>query len=242
MNLAVQLAVTVACMCGTTVAVALIVAYSHRALTATLTAAWNGKSASVIIGSAGAIPPAVAGGGFGPLVWLPAWKQTGGLLPDGRPDPQEDNDCGETCVAMVIAAMRGVAVEPGDIRQELGGTSRIGLTTPEDLVLALADNHVVAHIERVDARNGWMMLAACYGIAKPAIVLGRWLNMSCLHWMLLVDKSPGQFQFIDPWTAGRHSLTLAQWDGQYAGAIVVVDDRPMYDAHLWPTPGTGPEA
>ena len=234
---------TILCAGLTTVAVTAIVAFSHQKMTATLTAAWNGKSASVVIaGATAASGSAAAGGGFGPLVWIPAWKQTGGLLPDGRRDPQEDNDCGETCVAMVVAAVRGVAVEPGAIRQALGGTNRSGLTTPEDLVLALADNHVVAHIERVDRRNGWMLLAACYGVAKPAIVLGYWLNLSCLHWMLLVDKSPGQFMFIDPWTGGRHNLTMAQWDSLYAGAMVVVDDRPMYDSHLMPTPGTGTEA
>ena len=242
-NIMTDALVTVACMCASIVAVACIVAVSHNRLTASMQATWNGKSASVVIAPASpAIPTRAGEGGFGPLTWMPLWKQTGGLLPDGQMDPQADNDCGETCVAMVGATMRGVAIAPGDIRQQLGGVRRIGLTSPEDLMQAVAINHVRSHVERPNSQNGWMLNAACYGQDKPAIVLGYWLNMSCMHWMLLIDKVPARFTFVDPWTGECRQLTLQQWMAAYCSATVVVDDHPLYDVHTWLTPGTGAEA
>ena len=235
--------VTISCMCGSIVAIALIVAFSHNRLTASFQAAWNGKSASVVISPVAS--PVLSPGGsgsYGSLAWLPRWKQTGGLLPDGALDPQEDNDCGETCVAMVVAAVRGVVLAPGDIRQQLGGVGRSGLTSPEDLVRALALNHVSSHVEKMDTEHAWILNAGCYAIAKPNIALGYWLNMSCMHWMLLADKLPAQFVFVDPWTGSLRALTLQMWRAQYCQATVVIDDHLMFDMHLVATPGTGPEA
>jgi len=237
-----EIAVTIVCAGATTVMVALIIAFSHSRLTATVQAGWNGKTASVVIANEGPAQVATRGaGGFGPLVWMPAWRQTGGLLPDGNLDPQQYNDCGETCCAMVIAAVRGIRVAPGELRQELGGVQRSGLTSPGDLVQVLAANHIQAHVESMDAANAWMLLAACYGTAKPVVVLGYWLNMACMHWMLLVDKAPARFVFLDPWTASRREVTLAEWRGHYTQAVVVVDDHCYYDMSASPTPGTGRE-
>ena len=235
--------VTIVCAGCTTVMVVAVIAFSHQKLTATLSATWNGKQASVVITSPGTtIAPASGGGAYGPLSWMPHWKQTGGVLPDGQTDPQQYNDCGETCVAMVVAAVRGVAVSPGDIRQQLGGVKRSGLTTASDLVQALHLNHVRAHVETADAANAWMTLAGCYAVAKPAIVLGYWLSMACMHWMLLADKSPGVFVFVDPWTGEEISVALPQWNSRYCQSTVIVDDHLAYDAHNEPTPGTGAEA
>ena len=235
--------VTVIGLCMTTIAMGLIVSLSHRRLTATITAAIKGMQASVTIAGNGGGTTATRGlGGFGPLVWLPLWCQTGGLLPDGRLDPQQYSDCGETCAAMVIAACRGVSVHPGDIRQQLGGNERSGLTSGSDLVQALAMNNVHSHLVSVDADHGWGELIACYGLAKPAIALGYWLNMSSLHWMLLIDKATGVLTFVDPWTGMRTDRTAIQFKGQFYGSIVVVDDRCLYDVSEWDTPGTGSQA
>src|SRR6266851_4227644 len=60
-----------------------------------------------------------------PAYYLPNWSQSNAFLPDGSRDSQWYNDCGETCVAMVIAGVWGCPVEPGAIRQRIHGVAGI---------------------------------------------------------------------------------------------------------------------
>jgi len=238
-----EIAVTVLAACLTTIAVVMAVAFSHKKLSATIDGQVGQLRGTISIVSNGLAAKAGGSGpSNGPLVWLPLWKQSGGVLPDGALDPQQWNDCGETCCAMVIAGIRGVCLEPGDIRQQLGGTQRSGLTTGEDLARALMASAVPAHVEYLGASPAWDRLGVCYGLAKPVIALGHWLSSSSLHWILLDDKSPGSFTFIDPWTGLERTVNQAQWNVQYAGTLVLVDDVCHYNQRLTPTPGTGSQS
>jgi Papain-like cysteine protease AvrRpt2 len=179
---------------------------------------------------------------YNPLLWLPVWKQLGGVLPDGRPDPEQYNDCGETCVTMVLAAVRGVSLEPGYIRQQLGGTGRSGLTTADDLVQALAINDVESRSNALCCRAAWAALVQAWGNALPVIALGHWLSPTGLHWMLLCGFNGAGFQFIDPWSGSIVTVDWARWSLQSAASQVYVQQHLHFDCRQVEQPGFGAES
>ena len=228
---------------------AIAVALSHNKLSATIKAGFNGIQGAVSIASGGGgvlmssnDGAGAAASGIGPLNWLPTWKQVSGVLPDGAPDPQQYNDCGETCVAMVVAAVKGVLLEPGYVRQQLGGPNRSGLTTANDLVTALLRSHIPATELSNNAAEGWRQLMAHWGLACPVIVLGNWLNPASLHWYLMRGFGGGTMKFSDPWTGTEVALTQPQFAHLYTGSMVVVAEHCHYVETGTPTPGSGSEA
>ena len=185
-------------------------------------------------------PP--AGGGqqtsFGPLSWLPAWSQTLGRLPDGNPDPQAYSDCGETCCAMIVAAVHGVPVEPGALRQYIGGVQRSGLTNAGDLVAILELCHVAATASADSAAEALVAVRSHWANAQPVIVLGTWLSTPCLHWEIAWSWSATEVGMLDPWTGRRVTMQVTDWLMRYAGEIVAVGAQCHYDMHEARTPGS----
>ena len=231
------------------VALALVEAIWHNKLTLDMKTNFNGIQSAVSIasGGGGVLMTSTEGAGgaaanVGPLNWLPTWKQTGGVLPDGAVDPAQYNDCGETCVAMVIAAVKGVLLEPGYVRQQLGGPNRSGLTNANDLVTALLMSHIPATELSNNASEGWRQLMAHWALACPVIVLGNWLSPTSLHWYLLSGYGAGVMKFRDPWTGTEVGLTQAQFAKLYNGSMVTIAEHCHYVETGTPTPGTGSEA
>jgi hypothetical protein len=238
-----EVTVTILGAFATMAVVVMAIAFSHRKLSATIEGSLGGLKGSMSVHSNGGTS---SGGGQpatkGPLVFLPIWHQFGALLPDGNPDPEQYNDCGETCCAMVIAAVRGVQLEPGFIRQELGGDRRSGLTTGPELVAALATNSVASHCYYPEAQAAFEACVISWALAHPVIALGNWLSPSSLHWMLLDNKFPGGLTFIDPWSATERRLDRGNFTANYAGTLVLIDEACHYNMRGVPTPGTGAQA
>jgi hypothetical protein len=160
---------------------------------------------------------------------LPVWKQSLTILPDGVDDPQWFNDCGETCLAMALAAVRGTPMSPGSIRANLGGPARSGLTNGTDLVNAAHYYHLKAHLEQFPASklSGW--ITAWSILRKPTIVLGTWPTPGgVLHWLLTTGGSD-KWYYINPWSGARSFLSWSDMEGLYAGEIVAIDEPVAYD-------------
>src|SRR5712692_1871161 len=116
---------------------------------------------------------------------LPVWRQSLIMLPNGVEDAQWFNDCGETCLAMALAAIRGTPVSPASIRANLGGPGRSGITSGNDLVAMARYYHLPAHVENAPpaALQAWLTTNA--KLQRPSIVLGTWPTPgNVLHWML----------------------------------------------------------
>lgn len=175
----------------------------------------------------------------GPLAWLPCWSQLSGVLPDGNPDPQRYNDCGETCVAGVIASVRGMIISPGDVRQYLHGTTGTGLTTPLDLVNALRHYTVMAQQLSTRTSTAWATLKSYWAMALPVIILGTWNPPSgFLHWVTLSSYAPQSIEVINPWDGARHDISADDFTQQYAGWLVLLQNHLHFDMSGEPTPGT----
>ena len=189
----------------------------------------------------GATPKSSAGGGVSVVPWmdltaLPAWSQKTAYLPDGTLDPQAYNDCGETCVSMIVASVHGVAVGPGSVRANNGGVGRGGLTTADDLVRMLGYYNVAAHVASPAKEDLPKVLGALALSGQPAVVLGTWPTPGgTLHWMISVSNGP-KWGYMNPWGGVRSWWDWANTQANYAGSIVVVDGHLHYDmsAHQEP--------
>jgi hypothetical protein len=172
-----------------------------------------------------------------PCTYLPNWSQNQGVLPDGVPDPEHFNDCGETCVSMVVAGVWGCPVEPGAIRQWLHGPSGTGLTSPSDLVAMLKHWSVRSHVEQVSGINAFKRVAAVVNGHRPVIMLGSWEGLgTALHWMIAVGNGNETLQYIDPWDGARDYITKANWLSLEDGQLVVLDSHLHFDCRSWPNP------
>ena len=107
---------------------------------------------------------------------------------------------------MVLAALTGVLMEPGMIRQQLGGVGRSGLTTGNDLVQALAINHVTAVAQDYVPEGALEACDTAWEHGYPVIALGHWMSPDYLHWMLLDNKVAQWLVFIDPWTGKEKQI------------------------------------
>lgn len=174
----------------------------------------------------------------GPLTWLPTWSQTAGRLPDGNPDPQQYSDCGETCIAMVLGGVFGVELEPGALREQLGGPSRPGVTSALDLAQLLADNHVSHSVQCTDAHGLGDALRTCWANAWPAVILGTWLGGDVLHWVLLRSWDASSIDVCDPWTGTARRFSTGEVLAMYRGWLVTALAHCHYDMSRIPTPGS----
>jgi hypothetical protein len=150
-------------------------------------------------------------------------------LPDGQKDPEWFNDCGETCVAMVVSAVHGTPISPASVRANIGGPQRPGLTDGVALRDALAFYNVAAHVETVGASAFPSLISHCCANAWPTIVLGTWPTPGkVLHWMLTTSAA-GKWSYINPWSGQRSFLAWCAAVGMYAGIVVVADAHLHYD-------------
>ena len=205
------------------------------------------KIATSVPGSRDTIPaPAVIEGGgplsatvkpWYPASYIPCWNQLYGLLPDGEPDPQQYDDCGETCVCMIVAGVHGVPLDPGGIRQFLHGPAGTGLTNGNELVKALAHCSTAAHVETPSGDAAWNVLDHVVRTERNVIMLGRWADVQgAMHWQVATHMDADRVYYNNPYGATRSYTLKADWLEQYAGELVALDSHIHYDCRHWPQP------
>lgn len=160
---------------------------------------------------------------------LPAWSQLSAILPDGSYDPQAADDCGETCVACIVAAVHGVPVSPGSVRSNLANPGRSGLTDGAALVSALAYYAVLAEAESTPAVDLEAVITHWSNQGHPTIVLGEWPDPGgSLHW-LLTTGSNSLWHVMNPWGGKRQVLNWADATRLYRGTVVIALAYTHYD-------------
>lgn len=155
---------------------------------------------------------------------LPAWNQQLIALSDGSLAAGRYNECGETCVAAIVAAVWGVPVSPDQIRAGDGGPGRGPLTTAADLVFMLRSCNVQAYAYNSPAAVAWGNIKAATTDGQPVIMLGTWPTPGgALHWLVATSISDGKVFYNNPWNGSRSWLLQADFERLYAGQIVVVN-------------------
>lgn len=143
-------------------------------------------------------------------------------LPDGSPDPQAAQDCGESCVSSILATASGIALAPGALREALGGPNRAGQTTASDLEWLLSRLGVGctqgAGLEMTKLRS---KVGAGYWV----IALGYYQGPNELHWVIAYDYGSMRVWYMDPWV-GRVRVSLWPAFGNLTqGSYIEVRDK-----------------
>lgn len=162
------------------------------------------------------------GAGTRTLPRPPVVAQNRYVLPDGNPDPQHANDCGESCVASVILATTGLQFSPGCLRQALGGANRSGLTTANDLRKLCEGCSLHGETLFMDMDELWTRLHQLRRAGHYMLILGYWLSFAEMHWYLAYEGDSQLVWVMDPWTALYTPLAESTVRMRANGCAVVV--------------------
>jgi hypothetical protein len=165
----------------------------------------------------------LAGGAAGTVAVAPL-NQHDAALPTGGIDPAWATDCGETCVAMLVAAKKGVPIGIARIRYLLGKPNTDGRTTGSDLVRALAMCDLAAHERAADATTSLTEIKRNLDVGRTSIVLGNWVSPNMPHWMVALRYNEAVMYFDDPWIGAERALTYADYETKYKGEYVHMDE------------------
>lgn len=161
------------------------------------------------------------------MLAIPIYNQLNDPLPDGQPDPQAQNDCGEECVSMLLPPIRaGMYMSAGAIRQELRGGNPNGsaLTTAGDLVRALhLLGNIPAHERAVDFSTFQIESQHALENNMPIIALGYWEVPTIKHWMIAVAVTTNGLMFNDPWNGIQRALDWNTIHNLYQNDYVHID-------------------
>lgn len=162
---------------------------------------------------------------------LPSWNQQLVALSDGSLAAGRYNECGETCVAGIVAAVWGVPVSPDQIRAGDGGPGRGPLTTGDDLARMLHSCNVEASATTPAALAAWNTIAVATHDGRPVIMLGAWPTPGgALHWLTATSVEGAQVNYNNPWNGARSWISRSTFLHDYAGQIATVHAHLHYDA------------
>lgn len=171
------------------------------------------------------------------LPWLttaaiPAWNQQIIERSDGSLAPGRYNECGETAVASIVAAVWGVPVNPDAVRTLAGGPARGPLTTGDDLTAMLHACNVAAQsLILPDAAQAWPQVVTATMDGRPVIMLGRWPTPGgALHWLVATSINGLRVYYNNPWNGARSWLLQSDFNALYSGQIVIVRAHLHHDA------------
>ncbi len=168
---------------------------------------------------------------------LPAWSQRAVLDTDGSPVLQRYNECGETLVACVVAAVWGVGVSPDAFRAAVQGPQGSALTDDRALVEMLAYGNVVGRAWRNSGASARTMIEAAAFDGRGCLVLGVWPTPGhALHWLLTTGSDGQNVEYLNPWGGNRSSLDWSQFYELYAGQLVEVAAHYHVDVSRRPLP------
>lgn len=163
----------------------------------------------------------VGGGAALPIAPL---AQSDAQLPTGGIDPAWATDCGETCVAMLVANKRGVPIGVARVRYLLGKPSGDGRTTADDLVTGLSMCGIKSHKREVDYATMLTEVRHNLAAGRSSIVLGDWINRGVQHWMEAIQDTGDGIVFDDPWIGAHRYESDGNIYAGYKGVYVHVDE------------------
>lgn len=172
-----------------------------------------------------------------PTSALPAWSQQMVVLPDGVSADQRWNECGQTCISMIAAAVWGARISPDALRAAIRGVGGSGLTNGPDLASIGSYANVVLRSHDLGAADARAMVEAAAADGRPCVMLGTWPTPGgVLHWLLSTSTAPQGVSYINPWGGVHSSIPWSTFDSAYAGTIVECRAHLHVDASSWALP------
>lgn len=162
---------------------------------------------------------------------LPAWNQQIIERSDGSLAPGRYNECGETAVSSIVAAVWGVPVNPDAVRTLAGGPARGPLTTNDDLAAMLRSCNVASRSAQYPADQAWTQIETATADDRPVVMLGYWPTPGgALHWLVATSVGAGKVSYNNPWNGARSWIPQADFLRLYAGQLVIVSSHLHHNA------------
>jgi len=124
-------------------------------------------------------------------------------LPDGNLDPARATDCGESCFASALAAIAGVWLSPGCIRGALGLPSGDGSSNAGELSDLWQRLGGSAYETTLTGDALWGELWRLRHHGRYALLLGDWITVGVLHWVLAYQRGASTLELMDPASGER---------------------------------------
>lgn len=144
------------------------------------------------------------------------------LLPDGSPDPEWFNDCGEACVASVLLTLRGFMIPPGCLRAAEEGLKGPGLTNGPQLAHIATSIGLSAVYAAGSASAAWTICHHLRRVGRYAVILGEWLSPGALHWLLAYEGDRELVWCMDPWNSEWLGVDNRRFMRDFAGQLVML--------------------
>lgn len=146
----------------------------------------------------------------------PWWSQNTDPDPrTGKPDIYAATDCGEETVSIWIAGRKKEYTDAADLRRALKGERSDGRTSGDDLAYLLGLHNLPATAVRAGIPDLHSSLRHEIDQGLPVAVLGNWILITELHWLLMVGYGNNALISMEPW---RGALTAYRWDTVYSRA------------------------
>ncbi|HEV2461072.1 MAG TPA: hypothetical protein VGS80_22195 [Ktedonobacterales bacterium] len=157
--------------------------------------------------------------------------------PDGSAALQRYNECGETLVASVVAAVWGVSASPDAFRAAVHGPAGSALTTAGDLVAMLAYANVLGTAHSGSVGELRLVVEAVTRDDRGVLLLGTWPTPgNALHWLLATGSDAGRLEYLNPWGGVRSWLLWPDVAPLFAGSWVQVAAHYHVDCSRRPLP------
>lgn len=171
-----------------------------------------------------------------PLSILPEWRipKDPGVASEG--EEHWEGLSGETCIAIVLAGVRGVPLSPFTVYEAGQRTDYMGPATGLQLVLNLAHYHITAHVESPAAFGLWDRLASHARTERPAFVLVTTGEAPAQTRWVVSCRVGLEWTYIETLSGRRLSASRDAAERCYAGQMVVISDNVHYDLRSLLTP------
>lgn len=162
---------------------------------------------------------------------------------DGNPDENLQDNCGPTCVSMILYWAQNILVSPDEIKDAILGQGVVSYTYVSQLSDYLNSRGITTHWEHIpDADAALATYRSWVEQDTPVIILtySTWATKSGGHFVLGTgDNDDGGVHVSNPWTGGEEDWTPAMWRAAYNGYLLWAQCGPL-PAGPYNSPSDGP--
>lgn len=154
------------------------------------------------------------------LEGFPTWCQLRDPLPSGVSDPFATQDCGEECCSIVQYALTGTYTTEEQVRHAMPGHEMSALTSGFDLVTYLKSVGVGSELSQLPQDGLQAEVKLGIRLGRCAILLGYWVSVSALHWVIAIGFGNDHMLYIDPWYGEMRAMHWADARARFRGQVV----------------------
>lgn len=156
----------------------------------------------------------------------PYKSQNASPTTDGQPDENHADNCGETCLSMIVEFLTGVKVDPDTIKDQILGQGTLGLLDTYQLTgyLWRQTGTNTSVIEPPDQNSLTHSIWQYTVIGEPLLVLRQYSpTVTNHHWVVVIGLTPTQVVYVDPWVGQPVWQSYADFYALFRSMLIGVE-------------------